>query len=241
MSKDRLKIFHDFLAILIILICGGCFGETESPPIPTIATNMIDESWLTGKPCSLPCWFGLIPGASSKEDVLNKIKNIQFLSSNPPFESQRRNWDFQKMIYYDEDMLTFECINPPGGTCIVMDFRDDLLRSFRLYQTYSLTFDEVVMRMGEPDGYTTVKLTPEAQGCNVTLYWKEQKLAITHTEAWFNWYSDLFRKELCEKVKSAGNKIPRGLSVESVEIMDDYTWGFLTKEIHPWNGFVGDK
>jgi len=242
MFKSRSTISHSILVFLCMLVCGGCLITPKEPPTPTIVPGMIDESWLTGEPCSLPCWYGLQPGVSTKEDAIKIAKDIPLLSSYPPSESQLESWDEKTMIYFMQDVQNYKCKkDPPGGICVVMYFRNNLLRTMHFYQTYRLTFEEVVDRLGDPDGYTTFKLTPEAQGCDVSLYWKKQHLAITYTEAWFNWYSEPFRSDMCEKVRNEGNKIPRDLKVGAVEIMDDYTWDFYTNGIHPWKGFVGDK
>lgn len=241
MLKNRSVIFNSILFNIFLFIISGCVVDPTNNHLPTVIPHLIDDSWLVSDICSPPCWHGITPGISIKQDVINTTQKLPFISSNPPYERQRRNYDVKKGVYFDEDMLFFECKEPSGENCAVMYIKENLLTNITLYQTYSLSFEDVVERIGNPDGFTTSKTTPEAQGCNVSLFWNKKKIAIRHTEDWFIWYKEPFRKELCEIIKVADYKLPLHLTVQEVEIMDNYSWDFQTRGMHTWNGFINNK
>ena len=74
MFKDRLIILTRILVCILALQSGGCLSNPTRVPTPTITPKLVDESWLIGKPCSLPCWHGIEPGISTKDEAINKAK-----------------------------------------------------------------------------------------------------------------------------------------------------------------------
>jgi hypothetical protein len=84
MSKTISRIcVYALLTICLSLIIVGCSTEKPNTNLvdPTAHPELVDQSWLTGKPCTLPCWQGLEPGKSSREDLLGTIPYLSFLMS----------------------------------------------------------------------------------------------------------------------------------------------------------------
>lgn len=241
MFKTKLTIYHKSILLFLALQCSGCICTTPQTSIPTITSNVFDESWIIGKPCELPCWYGIEPGISTKDDVIQKAKTIPFLDTSTPIESKREMWDVKNEVYYSEIIEDFRCKEVSAGICATMFFRNEELTEMYIFHKNHYSFNNVVDKLGNPDGFTTMRLTPETKGCMVSLLWRKQRLRLSYSEDWFNWYSEPFRKDLCEIVKNTGNKIPNGLSVSIVEIMDNDTFEFLSEGLHPWNGFIVEK
>ena len=149
-------------------------------------------------------------------------------------------WDVKNKVDYTEIIEDFRCKEASEGTCIRMFFKNDKLSNMYLFQNGHLSFNKVVDGIGNPDGFNTLKLTPETKGCTKFCFGVKQRLRLTYSEGWFTWYSEPFRNDLCEKVKNAGNKIPNGLRVGIVEIMDEDVMEFLSQGLQPWNGFVDE-
>ena len=81
MSKSKLSICLKL--IFVIAIASTLFScKSQGVNLETLDPNLYDQSWLTGKPCSAPCWYGLEPGISSREDSISKVKQIPFVNGD---------------------------------------------------------------------------------------------------------------------------------------------------------------
>jgi hypothetical protein len=74
MEKHRcLQIVALTLSLLLTISISGC--ESRSTSKSGIAT----QSFLSDEPCAAPCWYGLVPGESSKADVLRVLAELPFV------------------------------------------------------------------------------------------------------------------------------------------------------------------
>jgi hypothetical protein len=238
MSKNKLIIFISFIFCISVFLIVGCIGIQQNDPENTLIPELIDIGWINNSQCSLPCWFELLPGKSSKTDVISISKSLLFLSSTPPIESNRRDFDAKKNDYFYEDMLIFSCNRNLSKNCVVMLFKENILSEIMLLKTNNLSFEDLIGIIGEPSGFTVYKNTPEAKGCNVTLFWENKKLAVSYNEEWFIWYQQPFRKDLCEIIEKSEGKVPQNLLIDVMEIMDDDKWYRAVKFQSIWKGFI---
>lgn len=219
----------------------SCYPEMPKKIEPTISPEILDEIWLGEKTCSLPCWYGIEPGVSTKKESLEKVAKLPFISKEAPSKSQRMNWDIKENVQFTEEEVTFQFIEEHKNSIVLLIFRGDQLTDIDIYLHPQITFLQVIQKFGYPDGYSTRRNTPETKGCGVFLFWTEKKFSIYYSEGWFNWYSNPFRRDLCEKIEMAGGKIPPDLSVNLVSIMDDNSLDFFVSTgMQPWVGFSGN-
>jgi hypothetical protein len=143
MSKTKSPIYvRVFLPICLLLIANGCSTEKSNPNFvdPTAHPELIDQSWLTGKPCAAPCWQGLEPGKTSRDDALKTVPRLSFLRS-------------KNYINPDDLLISFYCEKPREKVCMKMRYENKVLSELALYPNYSITLDDVVAQLGEPDSF----------------------------------------------------------------------------------------
>jgi len=87
MSKNKLPTYLKVIfALAIVLGLSACQGQGSAPATPetleTLDPNYYDQSWLTGKPCAAPCWYGLEPGITSRQDSIKTVQQLPFIRAN---------------------------------------------------------------------------------------------------------------------------------------------------------------
>lgn len=230
-----------FIILFFLMFLVSCFPDISKNTEPTVSPEMLDEIWMGEKACSLPCWHGIEPGKSSKQETLEKVAKLPFISKEAPSTFHRMNWDIKEKVEFTEELVSFQFIEEYKNSIVMLIFRGDQLTDIDLYPRPQITFLQVAQKFGYPDGYSTQRNTPETKGCGVYLFWTKKKFSIYETEGWFTWYSNPFRRDLCEKIEMAGGKIPSDLSVNLVSIMDDNSLDFFVSTgMQPWVGFSGN-
>jgi hypothetical protein len=193
--------------VIVIAIASVLFSCTpKAVNLETLDPNSYDQSWLTGKPCGAPCWYGLEPGVSTRQDSITKAKQLSFINGNGGMPSpSNASW---------VDDMSFPCKVPDDKTCSVMNFVNGSLTFIWIIPNYSITIDQVVEKLGNPDGFSAYPTDPGATGCNLDIVWKEKQLVLEYIE----YKSDVpfWSKDLCTQIHDNKGKIPRGLIVQDV-------------------------
>jgi hypothetical protein len=102
----RGRIIALFLpALLFVTILSGC-----TSPAATMSTpEPIERSFLTDEPCAAPCWYGLIPGKSTKADAHRVLAEM-------PFVDQATIREGSTGFYMgDATAVTFRCPRQPSN------------------------------------------------------------------------------------------------------------------------------
>ena len=163
-----------FIASCVIGLLIGC-KQTNDHAIPTgEAAKLVDTSLLTGDPCEPPCWQGLTPGESTKEDVEKALPNLAFI------DQQSVKWDndpygWNGWIYIDwrtqasKDVYDFTVlrINPEG-----------VLNDISIRLDYSVKFRELVDRFGDPDGFYENPTGAESTDDIIRIVWLDDGLQV---------------------------------------------------------------
>jgi hypothetical protein len=202
---------------------------------------LIDRSWLTGSPCTAPCWYGLELTKSTKEEAITATSKLLFVSSDAPELVTTEYWEVDGEQYKPEDVVYYECKSPPELYCVVQFFREGYLYEIDLLPNYEITFSEVVGQLGEPTAFWINRISPEAKGCRVLLVWEDRQMFTEYDEGIL---SSIFAKEdLCDVIYNEDYKIPGELSVQSVHIVSNEILMELSKHSSYvlWNGFFEDK
>jgi hypothetical protein len=232
MLKNRLTNCLRIILLIFILSLTSCSTVDQNKNMVTNPTEM-DKSWLTGEPCKAPCWYGIIPGISSKNDVLEKIKPLTFINPQKTGMRQGSSWDGKPEEYID-----LYGVNPPERTYIIT-LKQDKVDTIRIYPNYQISMDEAVKRIGEPDFIHTNPTDETARACILDVYWRKQQLLIGYQEEehFFGGF------DLCTFVNKHDGKIPQNLIVDGIlydskESMDEYIKRIT---VRPWKGFITEK
>ncbi len=215
--KSKLIIYIRFglswLGLLIII--SACINGV---PTNISDPDLIDQSWLEDKPCKPPCWYGISPGYSSINELLDAIPSIIFLDSEKFTEKDITYWSDTKEELVSGKAVWVYYKEPMNMWAAYFQFSDqDILNYIRLSPNYHITINEVVEKIGKPDGFTLSKKGPEGRGCDLAVIWLSRKMVIYY----FGDNPSIFTKDLCEKVDEYRDKLPSGLDVSYIDLMDE--------------------
>ena len=155
------------IILLLMLLLTSCSRFRYNPKA--------DQSFLTDQPCPAPCWHGLVPGVSTKAEVLATLEELAFIDRNSIKEYGRR-WEGDDSA----QEITFSCRYPRGKFCgnAVMSF--DELKSMVLPVNFPLTFKDSVNKLGLPEYVDYGGYHPDVGGCRVYLTWPDQGISAGH-------------------------------------------------------------
>jgi hypothetical protein len=230
MSTIKLRSFDiALLVILVSLLVYGCSSEKPNPDFvdPSTHPELVDQSWLTGKPCALPCWQGLEPGKSIREDVLKTIDGLSFLETG-------------KRVTKANSQDTINCKQPSKNVCMVLDYKKEVLSELMLYLNYSITLDEVIAQIGEPDLVAISPRYNERGDCGFDVVWFNQRLVSTNSFVGKGYLP--FQYDLCDQIQESGGKVPKGIEIQTVRLfspdkMDNFTKNLTEGITYPWTEF----
>ncbi len=244
MYKLKLIAFHKFSAckvqyiwginLFFILVmgiflsaCQNSFGNKT--PTPTIDVDLLDKSWLTGDPCSPPCWYGLEPDVSDEQQVLSVLESLPFVNPNSIEES----------IVGFGDVISEEPYNATAiqaskyyGSGIRLLIGKGVVKRISFGLDYEITIGEIVDQIGIPDRVQMLPVT-FANSCDVEIYWIEKQLINSYRISGSNWL------EKCTLIEE-GSKIDRNTMISTVDIIyRDWMIVMLNPDnAVPWPGFV---
>jgi len=213
----------------------SCGQYNQNKALATNPTD-IDKSWLTGQPCQAPCWYGLIPGTSTKNDVIEKTKHLSFINSLGIEESQHSRWNGK----FDEIIKTVNlpCINPKNQSCTNIELKEDVIDSIMIFPNFNITFKEAVESIGTPDLIYYSPKNPEVKDCRLGMVWSNQKLDVTYYQN----NTGLFKESLCDLIKKNDEKIPSNLVIQEIIYWDEnmFSENIKNGSFHQWNGFINE-
>jgi hypothetical protein len=150
------------LAILLILTLAGFFfsmsnvsntlAQGEMTPTPeitpsTVDLDLLDEfeqsltyetgpNFVEDQPCELPCWWGMTPGITSKEEVIAILQNTGFY----------RNWNLT------EYNIPFDSSEGPVGGSITLNLSAEVFAPFTIaFGAENGKLDIVRMQINSPN------------------------------------------------------------------------------------------
>lgn len=217
------KLIKSIWVITIALVLFSCTPRTLN--LEKLDPTLYDQSWLTGKPCGAPCWNGLEPGVSSRLDSITTVKQLPFISGNDVELTQTTG-------------ASFLCKQPQSFNCVNMDFENDILKDIYFVPNYQITFEQVVEKLGKPDGILVQAMYPDAGGCKLQVVWENKRLVLYYETGIISIFTmgQSLNDKLCE---SEGNlPLPKGILVQRVDILLPSAITALIQEypLQPWKG-----
>jgi hypothetical protein len=233
MSKSKSLIYIS-VSILIIAVLSLSFcvlrindkaDHVTKINLATLDPDLYDQSWLTGDPCAAPCWFGLKPNETSRENSMTVVSKLPFIESSTMQESST-NVYFPFKIRHD---------NLQSG--VVITFEDDILSRIYITPNYPITIDQVVKKLGEPDGFSAYPTDTGGTGYYLAVIWKKKQLVLEYREdsGDISFWSK--SQGLYEKIRDNNGKIPKNLIVQDVLYTTPY---YIDRMMNykKWKGFA---
>jgi hypothetical protein len=233
----RLAFYLNVSTILITLIT-SCSPNDEFVDQKVTDLDHMDLSWMTGVPCSAPCWYGLEPGKSQKTEAISILKELPFINADSMNEMDTWIRDFSQPENIAGQSVWFNCKEPADRHCVYLEFAEDTLFDFLITPNYEVTFKQAVERIGEPDGLSYVRANVEMKGCYVSIIWVKHQMTINHYEK-----RHTFGKDLCDRINEADNKMIPDLLIHDISYIQE-SWVnelWTRSNFKEWNGFIPDN
>jgi len=183
MSKTKLRNYVKvFLTLCLLLFAFGCSTEKSNSDFvdPTSHPELVDQSWLTGKPCAGLCWNGLHIGESKESEGLSTIQNLSFINQKSVNLVRSSMSGLDPYIYAPGVEITGYCIGSREN-CIRMRFRvvDDILTEVSILLRNDIRLDQAIEYLGKPDYIGYYLEGVEKMTCEVVLVWSTKQLVLS--------------------------------------------------------------
>lgn len=190
------KMIAIFLVLELLTVSCSLYYDSE-----------IDRSFLIDQPCGAPCWYRLIPGVSSKEDVINALKDIPFIEHNS-IKEYGTKWN-------DDDSaksIIFACSHPMKNDCGELVISKDNLKLISLSVNFPLDIETVINKLGPPSYVDYGVYAPEVGGCIISFNWPKLNIEASNL--------DTRNNELCTIIDNM-HYIPRKINIQSMSYTVD--------------------
>lgn len=135
--------------------------------------NGIKDIFVPSPSCKLPCWIGITPGVTSKQEFTNII------DSSPNIKKEQRIFftfyqDFLKTL---EIKVKFQPLKPR----IHMDamFYKDKVATIDIYQNIDITLGEIINEFGTPESVLIDGYAPHVSRANLNLYYPSKGIIFS--------------------------------------------------------------
>lgn len=185
-------------SVLIIIVLSSCSLHI----LPTTEPLVVDKSFITGKICDPPCWYGLEINKSTKEDALSTLNQLPFIDGNSIDEYE--TYLFNKGPLASD--ITYKCVKSNNYPCGILTFYDGKLIKNLITVKFELILEGAVERLGTPDNL--IYFWPNPYGsCEITVAWIKRGTSITFHDK--NNYNE------CESIID-GNRISPNILVDAI-------------------------
>jgi hypothetical protein len=108
--------------------------------------DLVDRSLITQEHCAAPCWYGIVPGATSEIEMFESLEELDFIDKESLETTELA--DGGKMVQwgtvFPED---------PGRSGRIIVSSEGVVSTITIYRLwYQTTLQEVIQIIGEPDG-----------------------------------------------------------------------------------------
>ncbi|MCD4802383.1 MAG: hypothetical protein K8R16_05530 [Anaerolineales bacterium] len=139
-SINQFGIVIFFLIIFALGACNKLDSENSIAKTPEFYSDL-QKAWLDDPYCNPPCWQGITPGFSTKEEALEVLNNIDYLeisSQSEHYNFGAIEWDWKLIYKYDR-----------GGR-FFYSLEDELVYAIEPSLIIEIQLNELIERYGEP-------------------------------------------------------------------------------------------
>ena len=156
------------LSLLFTILLIGCQSDPKA-----------DRSFITQKPCTAPCWYGLRINQSGEEDVLKTLTSLEFIQKDSIKKEEEYTWqnDNKAIMYW------FNCSHPYRYDCGDVVFSNGKLKLIMMAINYGLNIKQTTELYGIPKYVDYGDDHPESHGCYIDFQWPERNIIATYVSS----------------------------------------------------------
>jgi hypothetical protein len=169
----------DVLIFLVtLLLLGGCQPGREPAATPR-PDGVEPRDVIIGADCPLPCWYGIVPGTSSDEDLLTVLHGLEFVDGAT---ISRDSWSgkpgYESIVWDNTD---YDRSNQDG---IVYLDQNDIVETVIVRPHIPVTVEDFFSIAGEPDYFSVSQgADPYPRTFFVQFIWPSQGVSLIFWEA----------------------------------------------------------
>jgi hypothetical protein len=153
-------------------------------PQPRFSAAPTDRSFITDEPCAAPCWYGLVPGESTKSELDHVLAEL-------PFVNQATVHEFPTEFANEPATEVYFQCHKRDEWCGSIIIHDGTVQEIMVSVRYKLTFGEVVEKLGPPDHVWASDWGAESTGYKIDLYYVQRGIIVgrlkTRADRYINW------------------------------------------------------
>jgi len=160
--------YHLLVLVILFLLASGCVPE----PTPTPAAGQL----ILDSPCSPPCWYHIIPGKTTEEEVQDLLTQIPNLDLERTAKAGPRSiYSGLYFLFFIEDLQS--------GVIYV---KGKIVDSIILFGDFNLSLEKTIDGFGPPvQIVSTIRMTGDVQTKSLYLLYPEAGMVIRVDQSGF--------------------------------------------------------
>lgn len=210
-KKSRQKNFVKYYWLTLVGILGGSMLMISCTPDYNSETYLTEV--LVPQECNLPCWRGIVPEESSREDLLDVLEQ---LSDNKVEKFQQTNTpNFGIQLWWQDDSV---------GSSYNALFQENTLKYIESQPLFDITLNDLVSVIDTPQHYIAKLATGERTVLYVDLFYEDIGVYV------FLWDTSP-DETLIRNLKSCEVPVPSDITIEYLRIMSAQTAESMMEKI----------
>ena len=153
--------------LVLVVLASACYNPLVPP----------DKSILTGKPCAPPCYYYLVPGESTREDVERFVQTLRQSERRSLLITPSSGYGYPQRSYF----LWYGARGIIGSTIVnsVNLGKDGRIIDIEITPDFDLHLKAVVDKYGAPDSYIATYSTGDhPTSYRILVYYPQQGLML---------------------------------------------------------------
>jgi len=151
---------------LLLTACSMSGGRDNTYIIGTNPPEIGDGGFLSGDICGPPCFFGVIPGTTTKTDAIQTLQSRGLYQGCEEFDNTRQG-----------GIHAIGCNN----IVVFLDKNTDIVSGIGFQPSQVITVEEVIVKYGMPSAVSVISVDPSSRGqftVGMTLYYENINVAL---------------------------------------------------------------
>jgi hypothetical protein len=235
MIKNPALRYASWLLLTIWLAsCSNAYPQTQAinpypDETPEQPASGFEEHWLEGVPCRAPCWEGIMPGITKRDEAftllkrVNYVKNVNLVEEGnvTPAPEGEINWRWEKSKSID-GRISYE---PPGS--------DGIVYGVFLEPEKGIKLSSIISAYGQPSHvcvreirHDDIQPTPVEKHYSIKIVWLNNGFSVTGFNSInHGWVDDNFVVDIIELFEP---------SLEGLRSVG----GSVANNLLPWQGYA---